>query len=132
MISHPGETSRSYQALDTACHDVGAFAITSAALGVAILAAAVYFMVSFSKILGSIAVLAYFPFASAFVLSQHWISLRIKQAEYADASPARRQKIAAEVRQYQKMMMASGLNAPVSAVIGSLRAQRSLTSRPAR
>jgi hypothetical protein len=132
VISPAGETGHSYQALDKACHDVGAFAITSAALGVAILAAAVYFAASFGKILGSIAVLAYFPFASAFVLSQHWISLRIKQAEYADASSARRQKIASEVRQYQEMMMASGLNAPVIGVIGALRAQRSPTGRPAR
>jgi hypothetical protein len=107
------------------------FAIISAALGVVILGAGVYFAVSFSKIFGSIAVLAYFPFASAFVLSQHWISLRIKQAEYADASPTRRQKIVAEVRQYQEMMMACGLNAPVTGLIGALRTQRSLTDRPA-
>jgi hypothetical protein len=132
ISSHAGETGRSYLALDRACHDVQVFAIISVALGVAILAAAVYFAASFGKILGSIAVLAYFPFASAFVLSQHWVSLRIKQAEYADASPVRRQKIAAEVRQYQEMMMACGLNAPVTGVIGALRAQRALTGRPAR
>jgi hypothetical protein len=68
-------------------------------------------------------VLAYFPFSIAFVLSQHLVSLRMKQAEYMDASPARRQKIAVEVREYQAMMLKSGLIAPVTSVLSALRSQ---------
>jgi hypothetical protein len=118
--------SASYSALDIACHDVRVFDTSSFTLGMAILIASVYCAASVEKIFGTVAVLSYFPLASAFVLYQHLVSLRIKRAEYAEATPARRRKIVEEVREYQEMMMAAGLIAPVTGVLRALRMQKSL------
>jgi hypothetical protein len=124
--SHAVPANQSYAALDTACHDVRIFAIISFVLGAIIFGVSIYFAANIAKVLSAVLVLSYFPFASAFILWQHLISLRMKQAEYVTASPARRQRIAAEVRQYQEMMMASGLTVPVTGLLGALRLRNSL------
>jgi hypothetical protein len=121
VSSHQVQANQSYAALDTACRDVRTFATVSFVLGVIIFGVAIFFAASIAKILASVLVLSYFPFASSFILWQHLISLRMKQAEYGTASRARRQEIAAEVRQYAEMMLASGLTAPVTGLIGALR-----------
>ena len=114
-------TDGRYLPLDTACRDIGVFAGASFVLGALIVGAGIYFAVSAEKMLAGIVALSYFPFATTFILSQHLVSLRIKRAEYAGASAVRRQRIAAEVRQYQEMMLKSGLTAPVVGVVGALR-----------
>ena len=126
MSSQRGKAYQSYAALDIACHDVRNFAIVSFAVGAIIFGVSIFFATNIAKILATVLVPSYFPFASSFILWQHLISLRMKRAEYASASRARRQEIAAEVRQYQEMMLASGLTAPVAGLIGALRLQNSL------
>ncbi|GEM_PF-3154787 len=118
MVPRPRE---SYPALHIACHDLGVFIAVSIGLGVAIFGVGLVLALRVTAILATTVAFSYFPFATAFILSQHLVSLRMQAAEYRSATPARRQRIEAEVRQYQGMMLRSGLTAPVAGVIGMLR-----------
>ena len=117
-MATPGE---SYPVLDIACHDLGIFIAVSIGLGIVIFGVGLVLALQVSAVLGTTVAFSYFPFATAFILSQHLVSLRMQGAEYRGATSARRQRIEAEVRQYQAMMLRSGLTAPVAGVIGMLR-----------
>jgi len=110
-----------YPALDMACHDIGVFIVVSAGVGLAIFATGAALAVTVDSLLAATIAFAYFPFATAFILSQHLVSLRMKKAEYLSAPAGRRQKIEVEVQQYQKMMLRGGLTAPVAGLVGLLR-----------
>lgn len=111
----------SYPALDIACHDIGVFIAVSGGIGLVIFGTGAILAVQVATILGTTVAFAYFPFATAFILSQHLVSFRMKRAEYSRAPAGRRQKIQAEVQQYQMMMLRQGLTAPVVGLVGMLR-----------
>jgi hypothetical protein len=117
--------AQSFPALDVACRDIRLFVMVSITLGGVLLGASVVLAAAVARTLAATAVLSYFPLATAFILSQHLISLRIMQAEYPTASPSRQQKIAIDLRKYQEMMLATGLTAPVIAILGALNWHRS-------
>jgi hypothetical protein len=119
----PTALNELYQPLETACGDVRRYTFISAALGCLIIVTAALAATVSSVFLALIA-FAYFPFATAFLLSQHLLGLRLLRAEYAVATAVRRREIITKIRQYQEMMLAGGITAPVIGVVRALRLNR--------
>lgn len=80
MALSPTALNEMYQPLETACGDVRRYTFISAALGCLIIVTAALAATVSSVFLALIA-FAYFPFATAFLLSQHLMGLRLLRAD---------------------------------------------------